>query len=157
MTDDLFINANTPAEYDQFRLRVEPDVYPGRAALGGIYTAVRAAKYHHVLVVACDMPFLNFRLLRYLADLAPTADVVVPLVTPPQPETLHAIYSKTCLPAIESRLRASQLRIIGFFDEVSVRYIERQDVARFDPTFRSFINLNTPDDLEEARRLVGIV
>lgn len=157
LTDDLFINTNTPAQYEQFRLRMETDVYPGRAALGGIFTAIHAARHQHVLIVACDMPFLDLKLLRYLVDLAPTADIVIPRVTPPQPETLHAIYSKTCLPVIEPRLQANRLRIIGFFEAVSVRYVERREVARFDPDFRSFINLNTPDDLEEARRLVGIV
>jgi molybdopterin-guanine dinucleotide biosynthesis protein A len=157
LTDDLFINTNTPAQYERFQLRIEQDVYPGRAALGGIFTAIHAARYQHVLVVACDMPFLNRKLLRYLANLAPTADVVIPLISPPQPETLHAIYGKACLPAIEPRLQANRLRIIDFFDDVSVNFIERRDVARFDPEFRSFINLNTPDDLEKARRLAGIV
>jgi molybdopterin-guanine dinucleotide biosynthesis protein A len=136
---------------------MEMDVYPGKAALGGIFTAIHAARHPHVLVVACDMPFLNSKLLRYLADMAPVADVVIPLVSPPQPETLHATYSKACLPVIEPRLQANRLRIIGFFDDVSVHYIERQDVARFDPQFESFINLNTPDDLEKARRRAGIV
>ena len=103
------------------------------------------------------MPFLNSGLLKYLADMAPIADVVIPLVSPPQPETLHAVYSKACLPVIEPRLRANRLRIIGFFDDVSVHYIERQEVTRFDPQFRSFINLNTPDDLDKARHLAGIV
>jgi molybdopterin-guanine dinucleotide biosynthesis protein A len=157
LTDDLFVNTNTPTHYEQFRLRMEKDVYPGKAALGGIFTAIHAARHPHVLVVACDMPFLNSGLLKYLADMAPIADVVIPLVSPPQPETLHAVYSKACLPVIEPRLRANRLRIIGFFDDVSVHYIERQEVTRFDPQFRSFINLNTPDDLDKARHLAGIV
>ena len=108
LTDDLFINTNTPAQYEQFRLRMEIDVYPGKAALGGIFTAIHVARHPHVLVVACDMPFLNSKLLRHLVDMAPVADVVIPLVSPPQPETLHAIYSKACLPVIEYRIKKSK-------------------------------------------------
>ena len=159
LSDDLFISANTPDKYREFGLRVAPDVYPGKAALGGIYSVIQAARYPHVLVVACDMPFLNPALLRYLIRLAPAADVVAPLINPPQPETLHAVYGKGCLPAIESRLKANRLRVIGFFDEVSVRYVSREEVARFDPNFYSFVNMNTPEEwqrIEEIARTQGI-
>lgn len=154
LTDDLFISANASDRYEQFGRRIVPDIYPDKAALGGIYSAIHAASHDHVLVVACDMPFLNPGLLQYLMDLTPTADVVVPLVTPPQPETLHAIYSKSCLPAIESRLLANQLRVIGFFEEVLVRYVQREEIARFDPNFFSFINMNTPEEWQKVQMLV---
>ena len=86
-------------------------------------------------------------------DLALTADVVIPLINPPQPETLHAVYSKNCLPAIEARLLANKLRMIGFFDDVSVRYIERDKLAKFDPQFHSFINMNTPEDWQKVQAI----
>ena len=84
-----------------------------------------------------------------------TADVVVPVVNPCQPETLHAVYSKRCLPAIESRLTANRLRIIGFFEEVSVHYVERQKIAKFDPEFHSFVNMNTSSEWQAVRALAG--
>lgn len=153
LTDDLFISANAPEKYAPLGLPIVPDIYPDKAALGGLYSVIRAARYDHVLVVACDMPFLNVALLQHLVDLAPTADVVVPLINPPQPETLHAVYSKNCLPAIEQRLLANQLRVIGFFEDVSVRYIERDEVGRFDPQFQSFINMNTPEDWAKVQEI----
>jgi molybdopterin-guanine dinucleotide biosynthesis protein A len=126
------------------------DVYPGKGSLGGIYTAIHTARYSHCLVVACDMPFLNTDLLRYLVDLSPGFDVVVPRIEQ-FPETMHAVYGKGCLEPIKRRLLADELKIIGFFDDVRVRYVERDDVARFDSTFRSFLNVNTPDDWEHVR------
>ncbi len=155
LTDDLFFSANRGDKYEAFGLPVIPDVYPDKAALGGIYSAIHAARHDRVLIVACDMPFLNPDLLRYLIDLAPTADVVAPVVNPPQPETLHAIYSKRCLAAIEPRLLANKLRVIGFFEEVTVRYVERAELARFDPHFYSFKNMNTPEDWGQVRALAG--
>lgn len=155
LSDDLFISTNSPQQYKQFGLRMVADVYPNKAALGGIYSAIHAARHHHVLVVACDMPFLNPELLRHLMKLAPTADVVAPLVAPPQPETMHAIYSKACLPAIKPRLLANKLRIIGFFDDVSVRYVERDEVEQFDPNLYSFINMNTPADWDKVKTIAA--
>ncbi|MBI1877241.1 MAG: molybdenum cofactor guanylyltransferase [Chloroflexi bacterium] len=153
LTDDLFISANSPEKYAHLRLPIMPDIYPDKAALGGLYSVIRAARHNNVLVVACDMPFLNAALLQYMIDLAPTADVIVPLISPPQPETLHAIYSKNCLPAIERRLLANQLRLIGFFDDVSVRYVERAEIASFDPEFRSFTNMNTPEEWQKVEAI----
>jgi molybdopterin-guanine dinucleotide biosynthesis protein A len=153
LTDDLFISTNSPEKYKRFGLPTVADVYPNKAALGGIFSVITAARHHHVLVVACDMPFLNIDLLGYLIDLAPTADVVVPLIKPPQPETLHAIYSKKCLPAIKSRLLVNQLRIVDFYDEVSVRYVERAEIVTFDPDLHSFINMNTPEDWQKVQAM----
>jgi molybdopterin-guanine dinucleotide biosynthesis protein A len=153
LTDNLFISANEAEKYTRFGLPIVADIYPDKAALGGMYSVIRAARHPHVLVVACDMPFLHVGLLQYLVELAPTADVVIPLINPPQPETLHAVYSKACLPAIERRLLANQLRIIGFFEEVSVRYLEQSEVAKFDPQFYSFLNMNTPEEWEKVQAI----
>jgi molybdopterin-guanine dinucleotide biosynthesis protein A len=153
LTDDLFISANEPEKYARFSLRIVADIFPDKAALGGIYSVIQAARHPQVLVVACDMPFLHGGLLQYMVELAPTADVVVPLINPPQPDTLHAVYSKACLSAIERRLLANQLRIIGFFDEVSVRYLERAEVGKFDPQFYSFLNMNTLEEWEKVQAI----
>ncbi|MFN8456993.1 MAG: molybdenum cofactor guanylyltransferase [Anaerolineae bacterium] len=153
LTDDLFISANTPDKFAPYGLSVVPDVYPDKAALGGIYSVIGAARHGHVLVVACDLPFLNVALLQHLIDLASTADVIAPLIQPPQPETLHAVYSRNCLLPIQKRLLANQLRVIGFFEDVSVRYVGREEVAQFDPNFHSFINMNTPQDWQRVQEL----
>jgi molybdopterin-guanine dinucleotide biosynthesis protein A len=153
LTDDLFISVNSPEKYKQFDLRTVTDVYPNKAALGGIYSAIKVARYDNVLILACDMPFLNIELLKHLMKLAPTADVVAPLLEPFQPETLLTVYSKNCLPIIESRLLANRLRIVDFFDEVSARYVEQDEVAKFDPDFHSFINVNTPTDWQKVQAI----
>jgi molybdopterin-guanine dinucleotide biosynthesis protein A len=160
LSDDLLLIANTRAPYSHLAGRLVSDVYPGQGPLGGIYTALQAARHEHCLVVACDMPFLNPGLLRYLiglvgpAGLSAAYDVVIPRVEE-FPETLHAVYGKRCLEPIQRRLLAGQLKIVGFFDEVRVRYVERDDVARFDPEFRSFLNMNTPFDWERVQRLAA--
>lgn len=164
LSDDLAIITNEPEKYRQYvsplddsaqagpMIRMVPDVYPGKGSLGGIYTAVYAARYSRCLVVACDMPFLNPDLLRYLMSLTSGSDVVIPRIKA-FPETMHAIYSKKCLLPIERRLLAGRLKVVGFFDDVRVRYVESDDVARFDPNFRSFLNMNTPADWEYVQQL----
>ena len=68
---------------------------------------------------------------------------------------MHAVYSKSCVPAIQTRLLQNDLRAIGFFDLVRVHVVEPAEVDRFDPQHQSFFNANTPEDLETARVLLS--
>ncbi len=150
--DEVIIVTNSPQRYDHLEARLVGDIAPGKGALGGIYSGLRAAHSDHSLVVACDMPFLDLRLLRYMILLSSGQDVVIPRVGG-LTEPLHAIYSKQCLQPIERLLAAGGLKIIDFFPEVRVRYVEEHEIKLFDPQCLSFFNINTPADLEKARDL----
>jgi molybdopterin-guanine dinucleotide biosynthesis protein A len=160
---EVIVVANGAEAYGRFGVRVIGDAYPGKGSLGGIFSGLQAAHEEYALAVACDLPFLNAALLRYLISLAPQADVVIPRahapigerrggVTPSLQPT-HAIYSKRCLEPMRARLLTDDLRIINFFDEVRVRVVEPDEVARFDPQLLSFFNVNTPGDLKVAKLL----
>ena len=100
------------------------------------------------------MPFLCLPLLRYMLPLASGHDVVIPRVGG-YLEPLHAIYAKACLPAMAGLLKQGRRQIIAFFDEVRVRYVEEDEVDRFDPRHLSFVNINTPADWERAQQLLA--
>ena len=149
--DELILITNTPEPYAYLGLPMFSDDYPDTGPLGGIYTAIRHARNQHVLIVACDMPWLNRPLLEYMIGLRETADVVVPRWDK-FPEPLHAVYSQACLEPIREKLAAGMLKITAFYGRVSVRFVERPEIERFDPQGRSFVNVNTPDDLAEQQR-----
>ena len=132
--------------------RVAVDVYPGGGSLGGIFSGLSAASADWGLVVACDMPFLNGSLLEHMLGLRGDYDAIVPQHGA-FPEPTHALYSRGCLPHIEARLQAYDLKISGFFDEVRVRYLEEAEVRQFDPELLSFFNVNSPEDLARAHAL----
>jgi molybdopterin-guanine dinucleotide biosynthesis protein A len=141
---------NTPDLYAFLGRPLIPDVYPGGGSLGGLYSGLRAAGSEAALCVGCDMPFLSPALLRYLAERHQEADVVVPEAGG-ELQTLHAVYGRGCLRAMERRLREGQLRITGFFPDVRVRRVPAEEVARLADPARAFFNVNTPDDLARAR------
>jgi molybdopterin-guanine dinucleotide biosynthesis protein A len=147
---DCLVVTNSPGLYAFLGLPMVGDVYPDGGSLGGIYSGLAAVAGDAALCVACDMPFLSSALLGYLAAQAADADVVIPEAAG-ELQPLHAIYGKACLPAMERRLRAGQLKITGFFDEVRVRQIPAESVARFEAPELAFMNLNTPEDLARAR------
>jgi molybdopterin-guanine dinucleotide biosynthesis protein A len=153
LSDDVIIVTNSPEKYDRLEAKLVGDIYPGKGALGGIYSGLRAAANAYSLVVACDMPFLDLNLLRYMILLARGHDVVIPRIGGLL-EPLHAIYSQSCLEPIDRLLARGGLKIIDFFSEVRVRYVEEDEVDIFDPQHLSFFNVNTPNDLEEVKKLV---
>jgi molybdenum cofactor guanylyltransferase len=146
---ELVVITNKPDEYAHLGLPMYSDVYPNMGPLGGIYTAVYHARHPYTLVVACDMPWLNRDLLAYMIGLRRQADIIVPRWDK-FPEPLHAIYSKACLPPILAQLQSGQLKVVRFYGQVQVHFVDRPAIEQFDKDGRSFANLNTPEDLSQA-------
>jgi len=149
---DCLIVTNSPELYAFLGCPMVGDIFQESGSLGGIYSGLSETPGDAALCVACDMPFLSSGLIAYLVSRASEADVVIPdLGGELQP--LHAIYAKTCLPAMRRRLEAGQLKITGFFDEVRVLHVSSELVAPFADRELAFMNLNTPDDLARAQAL----
>jgi molybdopterin-guanine dinucleotide biosynthesis protein A len=156
--DELVVVVSDQARGDALPLgpghRVALDRYPGGGSLGGIFAGLATMRQDWGLVVACDMPFLNLDLLRYLRSQRPGYDAVVPVLAG-RPEPTHALYSRDCLPFIEDKLKVGSLKISGFYDRVRVNYVPEAAVARLDPEYLSFFNVNSPEDLARALSLVA--
>lgn len=152
VADELLVIASERPEYAALGYTVIPDRYPDAGSLGGIYTAISAAKHAYCLVLACDMPLLSRSLLIFMASLPREYDVLIPALPADRSdqggretlETLHAIYSRSCLAPIQSRLEAGHYKIVGFFDDVRVRRLDESTVRAIDPNLLSFFNANTP-------------
>ena len=133
-------------------LRAVTDVFPGKGPLGGIYTGLLASTSFYNLVVASDMPFLNPALLRYMTKVSADFDIVVTRVGD-LVEPLHAVYAKSCLESIEHLLKHNELSIHRLFPTVRIRYVEADEIERFDPDHLSFFNVNTQGDLQKAEEI----
>ena len=156
LTDDTVVVVNTEERGVELPLSKDTktaiDIYPDSGSLGGIFTGLAAAANDWAFVVACDMPFLNAGLMKHMIALRDGYDAIVPILDG-YPEPTHALYSKTCLPYIERRLKARRLKIAGFFDDVRVRYVGADEIDSFDSERLSFFNVNTPEDLSRALKL----
>ncbi len=154
-SDELILTANRPELFQFLGLPIYPDLIQGKGALSGLYTALSAAQYPFVAVVACDMPFVNPQLLIAERDLLVDGkwDVVIPDSNEGR-EPLHAVYRKdACLPAIRRSLDENRLRMDSWFADVKVREMSLDDVKVVDPELRSFMNVNTPEEFRQAEHL----
>lgn len=150
--DDVLLVTNAPERYGHLGVRAVRDALPSGQSLVGIYTGILSA-HGPAFVCACDMPFLNPPLIRHMASLIPAADVVIPLRRGTY-EPLHAVYTPACLGPIR-RCVERQGRNTDFLPDVRVRAVEPEEIRRFDPEMRSFVNLNTPGDYAAALRLLS--
>lgn len=153
--DELFITTNNPENYLVFKVPLYRDVLPGTGALGGLYTALSVSRFPIVLVVACDMPFVNTDILAVAIEKlqASKADVVIPK-TEKGYEPFHAVYRcETCIPAIKSAIRSGEKRLISWFSKVNILTIHESGLLVHDPQGIAFINLNTREEFIHAEGL----
>ena len=142
----IIIVTNKPNDYKFKRVKAVKDIMAGRGALSGIYTGLIASDSFYNFVIACDMPNLNLKLIKYMLRQKGAFDVVVPHIKKGY-ETLFAIYSKDCIMPIYKTIISENLRIRNFFKKVNVREIKEDDVKRFGSPNILFMNINTPSDL----------
>ena len=136
------------------RIKTAADIHPGRGPLAGIYSGLIASSSPRAIVVGCDMPFLSVGLLEYMVQVSAEFDVALPRIGE-KVEPLCAVYSKNCLAPICKLLEQHELKISELFTMVKVRYIEEDEINRFDPEHLSFFNINTQADLERAKKLAA--
>lgn len=137
------------------RVRPVPDVFPDGGPLGGLCAGLAAAEHDYALAVATDMPFLSLPLVEWLLAQPRDYDVLAPVYSLVQ--TLHAFYSKRCVEVMRRRIEQGRRSLIGLYEapELRVRYVEQSAVERLDPGGRSFVNVNTPEELEQAVLLLS--
>ena len=148
----LVVTAQKDYDCSHLPVRLVTDKIPDKGSLGGLYTGLLEAKNSSIFAVACDMPFLNKKcIVRFC--LAPPCDLVV-LKQRTGIQPLHARYSKQCVPVIEKMIQDDELKIQNLvnYSELHVEVMEESMFDDIDPFRQSFMNINTPADLEFARK-----
>ncbi len=170
--NEIFIVTNQPELYAYLGVPMFGDVHDIRGPMTGVLTALMNSSNKWIFVSACDMPFINPGLIRFMADerhnpvclpilnarqkkdftVMPRSDiydVVVPVLHH-RAEPLFAFYSIRVLNSLEQFILSGKKGIKDFLlnHDKRVKYISSEEIKNIDPDLRSFINLNTPEDIE---------
>jgi molybdopterin-guanine dinucleotide biosynthesis protein A len=154
---ETIITAGDRRKYLFLNLPVYSDVFPGKGALGGLFTALNYASHPLVGLAACDMPFVSLELYKILAEIMnrENLDAIIP-ASPDGIEPLHGVYRRgSCQDVVGKMIHSGQMRLISLLPEIKSRIFGVEDVARIDPTFNLFINVNTPAEFKEAEILAS--
>ncbi len=142
-----------PERYGHLGVRVLADRSPGRGPLEALSAALVDSPYQWNLFLACDLPFLEGKLLEALVRRAlhGQAQAVVPR-TADGWQPLCAAYHRNCVPVMERALTRGSAGIVQVLPALTVDVIGSDELARLGFSERIFHNLNTPADWEAARR-----
>ena len=162
--DNILIITNTPEDYQyltesviltlnevkgkNLKLKIYTDLIPNRGSLGGIYTGLHYSKSDYAFFAACDMPFLNERVIRHIIKVARDYDIIVPYFKH-RLHPLHAVYSKKCLPLIKVMVGKNRLKIKDLFLKCKVKRITDIPETKLPP----FSNINTMRDFRRADKM----
>lgn len=138
-----------PEAFARLGRAIVADATRGQGPLAGIAAVLEASPSELVLIVACDMPSLEPRLLAHLIALARAREDVLAVVprTREGLHPLHAVYSRALLPRLRAALAAGRLAVRDALAAGGTLEVPEEELRRFDPDLASLANVNTPEDL----------
>jgi molybdopterin-guanine dinucleotide biosynthesis protein A len=157
------------ADFEAFR-RVLPegvelvrDRFEGLGPLEGFRHGLKRLNelgVKYALALACDLPFLNAEVLRFMLEEAERlrAEALIPRWPNGFTEALHSVYQPEPMSeASDEALNTGQHLIMDAVKRLrQVFYLDVDRLRRFDPQLLTLININTKQDLKEAlARLKG--
>ena len=131
---------------------VTEDIYRNRGPLGGIHAALSDSNSELNLIMAVDLPLLEAAFLSYLISRARRENNIV---TVPRAagglQPLCAVYRRSFVDVAEHALREGRNKIDPLFTERESSVVEEQELLRAGFSTKMFQNLNTPEELSQAR------
>ncbi len=149
LVKDIIVVTNRPERYAAYPVKLASDDMPGVGPLMGLYCGLKASSAKYNFVAACDMPFLNAGLVKYMIDNSDAYDALVPEIDN-QLHPLCGLYSRDCLPVIEEMLKQDRRDVRSIFPKLKVRYLAKEELAKFDPDLLSLVNINTKDEYKKS-------
>lgn len=152
VVDDVVIVGRDVDDYPSI-----PDLIARKGPVGGIASALAAFPGEAVLVLSCDLPFMNVSTLRKLLQERAEAPAGTLMTAYRQAETGHkealvAIYEPGAAPFFLDCLYADRLKVSRVVPEERQYFIEYGADGSL-----PFFNINYPADLEVVKRLIEIV
>ena len=140
-------------------IEVVRDPVEGEGPLQGIAVGLEAlaAKVERAFVCATDAPFLCPALVRRVAALGEGYEVALPRVDGRR-HPLTAVFATSLHAAARELLSEGKRRPFFLLERARTRWLSREELladeqlAREDPQLWSLRNINTPAELEQARR-----
>jgi molybdopterin-guanine dinucleotide biosynthesis protein A len=132
------------------------DIFPDKAAVGGIYTALTHSTNEWAVILACDYPFVTEDLFIRLAEITNNVGEEISAVVPIQPDgrvqPLCAFYRvKTCLGVLDQLLKSDKIPPVSrILENVSTRLIQFEELADLPGAENFFANINNPEDFLQA-------
>ncbi|EHP86067.1 molybdenum cofactor guanylyltransferase [Methanotorris formicicus] len=145
--------------FKKYRQTITWDLESNKGPLMGILSGMRVLNAKWVLVLPCDMPFINRdaigNLIKYI-DIAEKEkkNCIIPMDENGYIEPLFSLYMRSSLEILDKMLKNpsnKNLSMRSFIEYLSPLYV---DVKEIDKTKKVFININTLEELKKINSKV---
>jgi molybdopterin-guanine dinucleotide biosynthesis protein A len=160
VTDEVIVVVGSEKRISQYQavvprgVHVIPDFYQEDSPLIGLISGLREAKGEYAVICACDMPFVVPEVLELLFTLSEGKNGTL-LVKPngwiePIPSVYHV---SNCLKYAEVLRGMGEMRIRKVLETmVDTMILPVEKLRGIDPDLVSFVDLDTLESIEEARK-----
>lgn len=149
---EVMISSNHPELYSQYGIKVVKDNYLDMGPMGGLEACLREANFEYAFFAACDMPFLDAEVIRFMADRLNTEKILVPKIEG-KVHPLHAFYHKDCVNEIDAHLKDGRFKLTKFVEVYGGTYLTDKDFIDFPKIRQNLSNMNTPEDFSRLKEL----
>ena len=152
ITDNVIVVArrNQPVRSD---VTLVYDAVEDLGPLAGISAGLAASHSDLNVVVACDMPLINPQVLRRLVSLIDDHDACVAVVDG-HASALCGIYRSRIAPDAQTLLNSGERRVMRLLEVVRTKRVDAAVFRDIDPNLETFISVDTPEKLANARSLI---
>jgi len=155
--DRVVVSTNAPELYFSLDVLLIGDVVEQRGPMTGIFSTLINPDLSSVFVTACDMPFINVILIKYMIDRWENRwDALIPIFER-NPQPLFGVYSKEIVTKMEKNIRSGKKKLRNFLREIKVLYVSEEEVRKIDREGRSFVNINTMEDFQREGGTICLV
>lgn len=135
-------------------LRAVSDAVEGEGPLAGLLAGLAAVEAEHCLVVGCDQPALAPALLRLLLDRLDRATSASPLVEG-RPQPLVSAVRREVRGDLDARFARGERALRALTEVEGADLVPDEAWRAADPDGRSFLGVNTPQDLARVEALLA--
>ena len=134
------------------------DSFSPSSALAGMITGFSHATGKYSIVLPCDSPLISPQLVDYLFEQAIGSDAAVPRWPYGYIEPLHSVYKVSSSLENGKHILADGKNDFRSLIETlrSVLFVPIGSLGSLAPGLKTFFNVNSPEDLEEARRMIKV-
>ncbi len=148
--DKVIISTNDPERYFYLGRPMVGDTVRYRGPMTGILSVLNIPEISEIFVTACDMPFISAELIQYIVSQWDKKwDAAIPIFDK-KPQPLLGVYSKTIAPNMENSIKHGTRSLRKFIQNVNVLYVHEQEVRNIDREGKSFVNINTLEDIQQV-------
>ncbi len=140
-SNDILISSGNP-RFSQLNLTCVPDEIKGAGPIGGIYSCLKKIKNKSAIVLPCDLPLLNDRIITALAKNSDDYDISIIVNYHDLPEPLIGIYAVSLIPVMKEMIDSNQYKLQNIFKKVKTNFVRIPWASA-----EVFKNVNNPAEL----------